>query len=302
MKKNPLVSVIMNVHNGEKYLKESINSIIAQTYKNWELIFWDNNSSDNSKNIFFEYKDKRLKYFFFKKKIKLYESRNLAIKKCKGELIAFLDQDDLWLKNKLKKQVELFNNKDVGLVYSNYYKWDEKKLIFKKKLFSNNRLPEGKITDFLLKKYVVGICTIIIKKSFLVKKKVFNPRYNMLADFLFVLNFSLHTNFRCVQQPLAIYRYHGSQMSNIFFNNTARDFTKLLNTKNEINKFKKFNNFIYLIERVKFIKTINFLEKGKKLIALKNLLSFSSNITKTKIILRIILSKKLYHLLFGQFY
>ena len=292
----------MNVYNGEKYLRESINSILAQSYKNWELIFWDNNSSDSSKNIFYEYKDKRLKYFFFKKKIKLYESRNLAIKKCKGELIAFLDQDDLWLKNKLKKQVELFNNKDVGLVYSNYYKWDQKKLFFKKRLLTNVPLPEGKITNFLLKKYVVGICTIVIKKSFLVKKKVFNPKFNMLSDFLFVLNFSLNANFKCIQEPLAIYRYHGSQMSSVYFNNTARDFTKLLNSKNEIKKFKKFNNFIYLIERAKFIKTINFLEKGKKLIALKNLFSFSSKINKIKIILRIILSKKIYHLLFGEFY
>ena len=58
----PLVSVIMNCHNGEKYLIESISSLITQSYKNWELIFWDNNSTDNSKKIVIKFKDKRIKY------------------------------------------------------------------------------------------------------------------------------------------------------------------------------------------------------------------------------------------------
>ena len=64
MKKHPLVSIIMNCHNGEKYLKKSLQSIKNQEYKNWELIFWDNKSSDKSKKIFSQFKDKRFKYFF----------------------------------------------------------------------------------------------------------------------------------------------------------------------------------------------------------------------------------------------
>ena len=66
MKSNK-VSIIMNCYNGEKYLHEAIVSVLVQTYKNWELIFWDNNSIDNSANIFKSYKDKRLKYFLSKK-------------------------------------------------------------------------------------------------------------------------------------------------------------------------------------------------------------------------------------------
>ena len=95
-KHKPLVSVIMNCHNGEKYLKESIKSLMSQTYKNWELSFWDNNSLDNSKKILKEIKDKRIKYFKSEKFQNLYHSRNLAIKKAKGKYVGFLDVDDLW--------------------------------------------------------------------------------------------------------------------------------------------------------------------------------------------------------------
>ena len=76
-----LVSIIMNCYNGSKYLDEALQSIINQTYKNWELIFWDNLSNDNSKEIFKKYNDKRFKYFLADKHTVLYEARNLAIKK-----------------------------------------------------------------------------------------------------------------------------------------------------------------------------------------------------------------------------
>ena len=106
--KNPLVSVIMNCHNGETYLKESISSLINQTYKNWELIFWDNFSSDSSKEVLMQFSDKRIKYYYTKNFTPLYEARNLAIKKTSGEFISFLDTDDWWSPKRLEKQIELF--------------------------------------------------------------------------------------------------------------------------------------------------------------------------------------------------
>ena len=69
MKNKPLVSIIMNCHNGEKFLKESIQSIISQKYKKWELIFWDNKSTDESAKILKSFKDKRIRYFKSKKKL-----------------------------------------------------------------------------------------------------------------------------------------------------------------------------------------------------------------------------------------
>ena len=72
----PLVSIIMNCFNGEKYLKNAIDSVILQTYKNWELIFWDNRSVDKSAEIFKSYKDKRFKYYYASQHTPLYDARN----------------------------------------------------------------------------------------------------------------------------------------------------------------------------------------------------------------------------------
>ena len=97
----PFVSIIMNCYNGEKYLKKSIQSVINQTYKNWELIFWDNQSIDKSKQILESFSDKRIRYFKSKKFRSLYDARNFAIKKANGKYICFLDTDDWWFKKKL---------------------------------------------------------------------------------------------------------------------------------------------------------------------------------------------------------
>ena len=85
----PLVSIIMNCFNGEKYLKFSLESVINQTYKNWELIFWDNKSKDNSAEIFKSFNDKRFKYFYADEHTSLYKARNLAIQKSQGDFISF---------------------------------------------------------------------------------------------------------------------------------------------------------------------------------------------------------------------
>ena len=127
LNRNPLVSVIMNCFNGEKYLSDSINSVLKQSYQNWELIFWDNKSTDSSEKIFRSIKDKRCKYFCAKEHTSLYEARNLAIEKTNGAYIGFLDVDDYWLPNKIEKQIDLINQKNTGVVYSNIWIRNEKK-------------------------------------------------------------------------------------------------------------------------------------------------------------------------------
>ena len=118
---NPLISIIVNCFNGEKYLRKALESILSQTYTNWEVIFWDNRSSDNSKKIFSEFKDSRFKYFISNTHTTLYEARNNAINQSKGEILAFLDTDDWWDENKLEKQIVFFKDEKVGLVHTNFY-------------------------------------------------------------------------------------------------------------------------------------------------------------------------------------
>ena len=209
----PLVSVIMNCFNGEKYLRDAIDSVISQTYKNWELIFWDNQSKDKSSEIFKSYKDKRLKYFLANQHTSfLYKARNLAIEKSKGDYIAFLDTDDLWEKDKLELQMHFFNNPEVGVVFSNI--WMIKKNIKKKKLHEKKKLPQGHIYDSLIKNYNVGIVTTVIRKEYYVKlKNKFDERFSIIGDFDLFLRLSKICKFQSIQKPLASYRLHGKNLS-----------------------------------------------------------------------------------------
>ena len=115
---NKKVSIIMNCYNGQEYLKDSLNSVINQTYKNWELIFYDNCSNDKSKKIFFEYKknNSKFKYFKSKKKEKLGVARYNALKKIKGSFFLFFDCDDYLLPSKLKTQIKFFKKKQEPFI------------------------------------------------------------------------------------------------------------------------------------------------------------------------------------------
>ena len=211
MSKNPLVSVIMNCYNGERYLKESVLSVINQSYKNWELIFWDNISDDNSKKIIENFSDKRIKYFYSKKFTGLYEARNLAIEKARGDYISFLDTDDFWQKDKLIKQVNFFEKNDgFEAVYSNYYVLNEAKN--KKYVQHNVSLPSGSITQRLLDYYSVGILTTFLKRGVFEKYK-FNKNYSVIGDFDFFINLSQRSKIGSINENLAFYRIHESNFS-----------------------------------------------------------------------------------------
>ena len=235
MKKSPLISVIMNCYNGEKYLKESIKSLLLQTYKNWELIFWDNNSRDNSKNLVKRFKDKRIKYFKSKKFHSLYHSRNLAIKKAKGKYVGFLDTDDLWEKNKLQKQTKyLFKNKKTKIIYSNFFLLNQ--VSKKKHIGYKNLLPTGYITQKILNNYSVGFVTTMLDKNIFDKYK-FNGKYNIIGDFDFFIKVSQKYQFGCIQSPLATYRVHGSNLSSRKIDLHIKELTNWLNiNKKSLNK------------------------------------------------------------------
>ncbi len=210
-KKNFLVSVIMNCHNGEKYLKDSVTSLQKQKYKNWELIFWDNCSKDGSKKIIKSFKDKRIRYFLAKKFTNLHKARNLALKKAKGKYVSFLDCDDLLLEDKLLLQVDMINKKGFKFVYSNCYLFN-KKTILKKKKISNKTLPEGNITNKLIDNYQVALTTILMERNIL-KKNFFKEKLNIIGDRDLVMRISLNEKLGCIQLPLAIYRIHDDNYS-----------------------------------------------------------------------------------------
>lgn len=123
-----LVSIIMPVYNSEKFIDEAIQSVLSQTYKNWELIIVDDCSKDNSLQIIQGYvkKDSRIHlYQTDKPSGSPTHPRNVAIEHAQGRYIAFLDSDDAWFPSKLSEQIPLFDNAKIAVVYSNYEKISE---------------------------------------------------------------------------------------------------------------------------------------------------------------------------------
>jgi len=208
----PKISVIMNCYNGSNYLREALDSVLNQTYGDWELIFWDNQSIDDSKNIFNSYHDDRLKYYYSENHTMLYEARNYAVNKASGEFLAFLDVDDTWEFDKLEKQLPLFDNEMVGLVYGNYTMRDG--IANSEHVMFDKILPTGWVTDDLLDDYTVGLLTIMVRrKAFDGLKKQFDSRFHIIGDFDLVLRMSTQWALGCIQQPVAKYLQHGGNES-----------------------------------------------------------------------------------------
>ena len=120
-----LVSIIMPSYNTAKFITESIQSVISQTYTNWELIIVDDCSSDDTDEIVSKFNDSRIKYFKNEKNSGAAITRNLALTIAKGEYIAFLDSDDLWKKDKLQRQIGFMKSNNYSFTYTNYDRIDE---------------------------------------------------------------------------------------------------------------------------------------------------------------------------------
>lgn len=120
-----LVSVIMPSWNTGKFIAESIQSVIDQTYENWELIIVDDCSTDNTDEVVAKFTDKRIRYFKNEKNSGAALSRNRALREARGEWIAFLDSDDLWNPVKLEHQINFMNEHGYTLSYTEYEKIDE---------------------------------------------------------------------------------------------------------------------------------------------------------------------------------
>ena len=212
--KEPLISIVVNCFNGEKYLKECLNSILSQSYKNYEVIFWDNNSTDKSKLIFLDIKDNRFKYFSDNEHVTLYGARNKALKVTNGKYIAFLDVDDMWYPDKLEKQVKVMEKKsEIGFCYSGFkFLSEESKRL--NSAYDNRKLKSGYICSHLIKNYNVGILTLMVKKSIVNKNRIkFDERFTIMGDLDFVLRLSRISMGIPIKLDLAIYRNHAENLS-----------------------------------------------------------------------------------------
>jgi glycosyltransferase involved in cell wall biosynthesis len=278
----------MNCYNCDKYLKEAIDSVLAQTYTNWEIIFWDNQSTDKSAEIVKSYNDKRIKYFYAELHTTLGEGRNKALEKVTGEFISFLDCDDLYLPQKLEKTLEYFKDDNIGLVYTNGYTLFEDKNI--KKVFYKKEQLSGKVFELWLSSYQVMIPSVMFRKEILNSLEYwFDDRFNMIEEFDFFIRISKNSEVNYCHDKLCIWRAHSGSMTwtkkELFEKENKQFLEDILNSNSEIkdkNCIKKFQaKIIYQEFYNNWVKTKNakrsilipFFKIEKKLI-LVYLLSF----------------------------
>jgi teichuronic acid biosynthesis glycosyltransferase TuaG len=165
---SPKVSVIMPAYNVENYISDAIQSVIAQTYCNWELIIIDDGSKDSTSKVAAEWqiKDNRIQYYY-QDNGKQGKARNLGISKSTGIYLAFLDADDLWMPEKLEIQVLTIQEKNVDLIFANSYIFNDHEVndISKKTNISAPVFYTISDLTFFLEANRIPILTVLVKRE-----------------------------------------------------------------------------------------------------------------------------------------
>jgi glycosyltransferase involved in cell wall biosynthesis len=213
---NPLVSIMMPAYNAEQFIGEAIESVLSQTYTNWELVIVNDGSTDDTATIASSYRDPRIKL--------VHQSnggesvaRNTALDHMQGDYVAFLDADDFYRDNHLKVTIEyLCRHRDVDGVYTDghYYGQDNKPL---QTLQSWRRGPfEGKIFEEIVRAPDVfgpPLCVVIRSRLISQYNLRFDPKIIIGPDWDFFIRYSVNAIFRYVDQNTCVYRLHTTSIS-----------------------------------------------------------------------------------------
>ena len=203
----PTVSVVIPTYNRADVIERSIKSIQDQTYQDFEIMLVDDASTDNTDEVVRRIQDERIRYIKLEKNSGPSHSRNVGIKESQGKYIAFLDDDDEWLPDKLEAQVSLFDdtNNRVGAVYSAFWRIQKNKRVYipspkiKKK--------EGDILKNVLERYMIGTPAIIVRKDVLDEVGYFDVALQALVDWDLWIRIARSYHFRFVDRPLTVSHY-----------------------------------------------------------------------------------------------
>lgn len=165
-KTNTLVSIVVPTYNHSIYLKRALESIINQTYENWEVIVIDNHSTDNTFEVVANFKNNRIKYLKVHNKGIIAISRNIGIKSANGEWIAFLDSDDWWTRDKLEICIQSINEK-VDFIYHDLEIIANNSRIFSRKKIKSRKLKKPILIDLLTEGNAIGNSSVLVRKKFL---------------------------------------------------------------------------------------------------------------------------------------
>ena len=213
-----LVSIVVNCFNGELHLYEALNSIRNQNYLNYEVIFIDNCSIDNSAIIYHKFKeeDPRFKYYKTNENVKLGEARKFAVNRCKGKYISFLDVDDLWFSDKLSIQINLMENESSDISYSSYFEFKKNKEIKNNSAKLIN--PSFDVKNHFIKNldvFQVSLPTLMIKNSILKDLNLnFDENIYVSEEFCLVMQLlASDVKVSISKSPMVAYRLSDNSLS-----------------------------------------------------------------------------------------
>ncbi|MBU1046181.1 glycosyltransferase [Patescibacteria group bacterium] len=224
IKENPKITVLMPVFNGEKYLKEAIESVLNQTFTNFEFLIINDGSTDSTEKIIKSYSDSRIKLINNKKNIGVIRSLNKGLSLSKGEYIARMDADDISLPKRLEIQVEFMDkNPQIGIAGA----WA--KIIGEKKIrCSKPIVNQEKIKIALLFKCPMIHPSVIIRKNFLVKNNLnYNIKYKHAEDYDLWTRAIKYFPITNIKKTLIQYRIHDSNISKTQSNNQNETATQI---------------------------------------------------------------------------
>jgi len=235
----PAVSVIMNCLNSSRDLREAMDSLMAQTFADFEVIFWDNCSTDESPAIARSYGD-RVRYFRGETIVPLGEGRNLALAQARGRYLAFLDCDDVWKPTKLERQVALFEaNPRVGLVCTDTEIFDGRRVL--KRLFAETSPARGMAFAALMQRQWISMSSAMVSREALTSLSAdkipsgqgsnggwFDQSLNVCeeADVFYRIAHDWELDF--VDEPLTLWRVHGNNTTFRKFGQFADETLRIL--------------------------------------------------------------------------
>jgi len=248
-KEKPLVSIVMNCYNGERFLKEAIDSIYSQSYDNWEIIFWNNGSTDKSIEIAKSY-DNKLKYFNSIETTSLGVARNLAMQQVSGKYVTFLDCDDLYVADRLAFQTSVMEANNSVMCFGSWIEINDSGEFVKNHLIEAS---SGNFFEKLLYKYNVNFQTLMIDNDFLKTNKInFDTELTFSPDFNLVMKIALLNNISSIDNLLAKYRVHSNSMTHKYQLDKYNDFNLTIKKLEDNGASDKYPKFKYLASAMCF--------------------------------------------------
>jgi len=208
---DPKISVIIPTKNRAHYVSSAVQSVLGQTFGDFEVLIVDGASTDNTREVVSKFHDERIRYIRERKDRGASASRNTGISQSRGKFIAFLDDDDLWVPSKLSKQLNLFDkNPCIGAVSAGAW------IINENDETIGFRIPSlrGNIFPKILSKNHVGNCSmVLVRKECFEKSGLFDENLEASEDYDLWVRLTKHYEFDYVNEPLVLYRVHEKRIS-----------------------------------------------------------------------------------------